>query len=335
MQIHDIFKNTAYGDSFFTDTEIKMLEREVFTKTDSKGKQINYIKCVKRQKGIKLTPEEIVRQLYLIRLINSYGYPLDRIQVEYSVNFGREVKRADIVILAKDLITPYIIVELKKFKHNEGKEQLRSYCNATGAPIGVWTNGQKALYYNRIDPNYFNAISDIPKISQKLSDILNERYTFVWLEENDIIKKDKVSLRERVKEIEDEVLANAGVDAFEEIFKMLFAKLYDESICANDPNEYLQFRNSGTADEVSERLEGIFKKAKKKWKGVFSNDSEFALIPSHLAICASYLQDVKLFNNNLDVIDDAFEYLMSKSQKGEKGQYFIWEINCLYNRTLN
>lgn len=26
--------------------------------------------------------------------------------------------------------------------------------------------------------------------------------------------------------------------------------------------------------------------------------------------------------NNLDVVDDAFEYLMSKAQKGEKGQYF-------------
>ena len=23
-----------------------------------------------------------------------------------------------------------------------GKEQLKSYCNATGAPIGVWTNGE-------------------------------------------------------------------------------------------------------------------------------------------------------------------------------------------------
>lgn len=34
------------------------------------------------------------------------------------------------------------------------------------------------------------------------------------------------------------------------------------------------------------------------------------------------MQGVKLFNSNFDVIDDAFEYLMSKSQKGEKGQFF-------------
>ena len=31
---------------------------------------------------------------------------------------------------------------------------------------------------------------------------------------------------------------------------------------------------------------------------------------------------VKLFNSNLDVVDDAFEYLMGKAQKGEKGQFF-------------
>jgi type I restriction enzyme M protein len=34
------------------------------------------------------------------------------------------------------------------------------------------------------------------------------------------------------------------------------------------------------------------------------------------------LQNVKLFNSNLDVVDEAFEYLINKSSKGEKGQYF-------------
>jgi type I restriction enzyme M protein len=34
------------------------------------------------------------------------------------------------------------------------------------------------------------------------------------------------------------------------------------------------------------------------------------------------LEGVKLFNSNLDVVDEAFEYLINKSSKGEKGQYF-------------
>ena len=34
------------------------------------------------------------------------------------------------------------------------------------------------------------------------------------------------------------------------------------------------------------------------------------------------MQDVKLFNSNLMIVDEAFEYLVQKSAKGEKGQYF-------------
>ena len=44
-------------------------------------------------------------------------------ELEYSVSFGREKKRADIVIFDKIATTsPYIIVELKKPKLKDGKE---------------------------------------------------------------------------------------------------------------------------------------------------------------------------------------------------------------------
>ena len=220
-------------------------------------------------------------------------------------------------------LVPYIIVELKKPKLTDGKEQLKSYCNATSAPIGVWTNGEQVSCYNRKDPNFFEMISDIPKASQKLSDILNEKYTYDDLRSRDKISKEKRSLRNLIKEMEDEVLASAGVDSFEEIFKLIFAKLYDELICANDKTVFLQFRNSGDTDfELKEKIQKLFDDAKKKWEGVFPEESKILLSPSHLAVCVSTLQDIKLFNNNLDVVDDAFEYLMSKAQKGEKGQYF-------------
>ena len=123
--------------------------------------------------------------------------------------------------------------------------------------------------------------------------------------------------------MEDEVLASAGVDSFEEIFKLIFTKLYDELICANNSNKYLEFRNSGETDhELKEKIQALFDKAKNKWEGIFLPETKLLLSPSHLSVCISTLQDIKLFNNNLDVVDDAFEYLMSKAQKGEKGQYF-------------
>ena len=323
MKLNDIFKNTSYDDTLFSEDSITTIESAIFMK-QVKGVETPYIKCLVREKEIKLTPEEAVRQLYIYKLIHEYGYPTDRIQLETPIHFGREVKRADITIMDKDRPTvPYIIVELKKPKLTEGKEHLKSDCNATGAPIGVWTNGEQVSCYNRKDPNFFEMISDIPKAAQKLSDILSERYTYDDLRSRDKISKEKRSLRNLIKEMEDEVLASAGVDSFEEIFKLIFAKLYDELICANDKTAYLQFRNSGDTDfELKEKIQGLFDDAKKKWEGVFPEESKILLSPSHLAVCVSTLQDIKLFNNNLDVVDDAFEYLMSKAQKGEKGQYF-------------
>ncbi len=323
MRLNDIFKNTSYDDTLFSKEAIAAVESAIFMKS-VKDVETPYIRCLVREKEIKLTPEEAVRQLYIYKLIHEYGYPTDRIRLETPIHFGREIKRADITIMDKDRPTvPYIIVELKKPKLTEGKEQLKSYCNATGAPIGVWTNGEQVSCYNRKDPNFFEMISDIPKAIQKLSDILSERYTYDDLRARDKISKEKRSLRNLIKEMEDEVLASAGVDSFEEIFKLIFAKLYDELICANDKTAYLQFRNSGDTDfELKEKIQGLFDDAKKKWEGVFPEESKILLSPSHLAVCVSTLQDIKLFNNNLDVVDDAFEYLMSKAQKGEKGQYF-------------
>ena len=323
MELNELFKNTSYDDTLFSKNAITAIESAIFVKS-VKNIEIPHIRCIVREKEIKLTPEEAVRQLYIYKLINEYHYPISRIHLEISIHFGREVKRADIAVMDKNHPTvPYIIVELKKPKLTDGKEQLKSYCNATGAPIGVWTNGEQISCYHRKDPNFFEMISDIPKATQKLSDILTERYTYDDLKTHDKISKEKRSLKSLIKEMEDEVLASAGVDSFEEIFKLIFTKLYDELICANDKTAYLQFRNNGDTDfELKEKIQSLFDDAKKKWEGVFSEESKILLSPSHLAVCVSTLQDIKLFNNNLDVIDDAFEYLMSKSQKGEKGQYF-------------
>lgn len=347
-----ILKDSNYSLSLFAESEVKDLESKI---TSKDGK--SYINCIIRNKEILLKPEEIIRQLYTAKLIDKYGYPKNRIKFEHPVSFGREVKSADIVIFDKDRPTvEYIIVEVKKPKLKEGKEQLRSYCNATGAPIGVWTNGGQISHYNRKDPNIFADITDIPKVGQTLEDILKERFT--W---RDLIVKDKIpnegkSLKTIITEMEDEVLANAGVDVFEEVFKLIFTKLHDEMKSREDKSvtswiikselkddetrdfeklkavlknvdttnfRVLEFRNTGQSEgELKNKIQKLFDEAKKKWTGVFPEESKIDLSPSHLSICISSLQDVKLLNSNLQVIDEAFEYLVSKSSKGEKGQYF-------------
>ena len=350
--ILNIIKDSNYGFSLFDQKLVDELERKINIKDDKP-----YVVCVIRDKEIVLKPEEIVRQLYAMKLLEEYGYPKQRIKFEHAIHFGREVKSADIVIFDKDRPTvEYIIVEIKKPKLQDGKNQLRSYTNATGAPIAVWTNGGQISHYNRKDPNYFEDITDIPKADQTLEDILKERFTL-----KDLIIKDKIpnegkSLKTIIQEMEDEVLANAGVDVFEEVFKLIFTKLYDElqskkdkmrleiyledKLSKEERGDYekvkeilaklddgnfrvLEFRNTGQSEsELKKKIQKLFDEAKAKWPGVFEQGSQIQLSPSHLSIIISYFQNIKLFNSNLQIIDEAFEYLINKSSKGEKGQYF-------------
>lgn len=355
--LRDILRDSDYGLSLFSDDEINLLRQQIITK-GSNGQSRHYIKCAVRNREIVLKPEEVVRQLYLNRLLNRYGYERRRIGVEHAVHFGRQKKRADIVIFDQERPTvEYIIVELKKPKLLDGKSQLRSYCNATGAPMGIWTNGQEISYYHRKDPNYFEAITDIPNSHQTLADILNERFTLRDLIVKDTITNDRKSLKQIILDMEDEVLANAGVDVFEEVFKLIFTKLYDELqsrddkkyldrilsrqlpqaddradfekvkevLAAEDDGDFrvLQFRNSGQSDgQLYNKIQALFDEAKGKWGEVFSKDSRIELTPSHLSVCIASLQNAKLFNSNLQVIDEAFEYLVNKSAKGAKGQFF-------------
>ncbi|HCY41182.1 MAG TPA: SAM-dependent methyltransferase [Prolixibacteraceae bacterium] len=324
MTLAEILRDSNYKITQFGLIQIQEFEKRIITRTDKNNKPVPYVTCLVRKKEIKLTPEEAVRQLFLGVLINDYGYPVDRMELEYAVSFGREKKRADIVIFDKQqTTTPYIMVELKKPKLKDGKEQLKSYCNATGAPIGVWSNGESISFYHRKDPNYFEDIPGIPKATEKLSDILSERWTIKELIEKDKLVTERKSLKDLILEMEDEVLANAGVDVFEELFKLIFTKLFDEMESGRNVTRYLEFRNYGdTETELKDKIQNLFNKAKMKWEGVFSTDSKIELTASHLSVCVSSLQDVKLFNSNLDVVDEAFEYLINKSSKGEKGQYF-------------
>jgi len=314
MKLADILKDSSYKLSQFTPTEIEQLEQAITLKKTKNG-EAPYTICLVRKKEIKLTPEEAIRQLYLRVLSDRLHYPLSRIQVEYGVNFGREVKRADIAVMDKDrLNTVYILVEVKSPKWKDAKAQLRSYCNATGSPMAVWTNGDQISYYQRKDPNYFEDISDIPNSNQTLADILQIKFTLDDLIANDKLVKRNKSLKTLIEEMEDEVLANAGVDVFEELFKLIFAKLYDEWYSGQGnrrSTRSLEFRNTGqTESALKTKIQDLFDKAKKKWPGVFSEDAKISLTPSHLSVCVSSLENVKLFNSNLDVIDEAFEYLI-------------------------
>ena len=327
-------QHPRHACGLFSDAQEAALDSRVFER-ELRARLVPHVTCLIRNKPVRLTPAERTRQLWLARLIHEYGYSVPRIGVEYPVTFGRDTsKRADIVVFDADRPTvPYIIIEVKRSMLRAGKEQLRSYAHATGAPLALWSNGVLTEVWHRKNPNYFVSIHSLPRADQTIEDIVDQPWTINTLDEK-ALERDRAgdkarSLRDLIVDMENEVLANAGVDVFEEVFKLIFTKLNDELANYRGQSPFLRFRNSNTAAQLTSTIQNLFDLAKRQWPGVFLDDERIRLSPDHLQVCVGALEDWKLFNSNLDVIDDAFEYLVNKSAKGEKGQYFTprWVID--------
>ena len=189
------------------------------------------------------------------------------------------------------------------------------------------------------------------------TDVLAEKWNIIWLEKNDLLKEGKTTLKDIILTLEELVLGNAGVDAFEEIFKLIYAKLYDEWKAINDRN-YDRARNDFPEDlkkafeepgyirtleddhplrnlyqleffvgdrnpeDVKRAISNLLDDVKREWSGVFEPTSEIKLRDTHLRVCVSFLEKIKLFNSNLQIIDEAFEYLVPQVSKKREGQFF-------------
>lgn len=276
-----------YGLSLFTEEEKEAIEKLI---KEGGGKL--WIRCQIKDKYKVAKPEEIVRQLWIYRLLNEYNYPKDRIDVERVVKFGsRDSGLADIVVLQKDSQNPYIIFEVKRPQRTAGLEQLKSYCNAEGASIGVWSNGNEMIRLHREEPNIFVEIPRIPKAGETLKDILTERWTIEWLEKHDELRQGKTTLKKILLDLEELVLGNAGVDPFEEIFKLIYAKLYDEWMGINNPNYKLNFFvGDRTSEEIKIAISNLLEGAKRQWPEVFEPTDKIELRSDHLKVCVSFLE---------------------------------------------
>lgn len=65
-----------------------------------------------RKKWLALTPEELVRQLFVVYLIRKLEYPASRIAVEKQIRMDRTLKRFDLVVYSSAL-APFLLIECK------------------------------------------------------------------------------------------------------------------------------------------------------------------------------------------------------------------------------
>jgi type I restriction enzyme M protein len=292
-------------------------EPDRYSIKDLKSGKTRFVYDAKKDKG---RPEEIVRQLWLHKLHTHYGYPWDRLETEKDIHFGREVhsKAVDIVVFKSDKITPYILVEVKAPSESKGIDQLKSYLNADGSEIGVWSNGIKRVILYRPYPKEFDdTLPDLPHAGKTIDDLLEEKKTYY---DYTTTKED---LKAVIESMEELVLANAGVDVFTEVFKLVYAKLYDEQEAKiNRADHEVFFRKHRDPAKTYATINELFKKSIKKWPGTFYEQENISLSPEHLSIVVGELERTRLFGSDLSIVDEAFEYLIPEVAKGKKGQYF-------------
>ena len=289
---------------------------------------IDWTFCPIRKKAVKITghPEEIVRQQVLYELHDIYGYPWECIDVEVSVTVGssESKKRADIVVYSDSYLNyPRIFIEVKKPERHDGLEQLKVYMNATGCRLGMWCNGtDPRVNLLRIEPTalsekiLWREIRNIPAKNENLEDV-----------DNPITRSDLHPVADFLsilRDCEDFIKAHEGNDAFNEIFKLVVAKLFDERRTLKNDSSVARFRIGAleAPSKAQYRIVDLFRDATELWSGIFTTGESILLGEDSLAYCVSALQRIYLLKSDADILGSAFEIMINPSMKGDKGQYF-------------
>jgi len=291
------------------------------------GKVVDYISGIE----VKATPEEIdATQVFSRLLVEDYGYPKDNIQtrpqfrVKARPSDTKKEYPVDIAIFPdsrKNEDDVYIIVECKKKMRKDGQTQLQDYLRFSKAFLGVWFNGEERLFIRKVEEAgrvRFEEIPNIPKFGQRLEDIGKFKRKDLRATHN--LKSTFKAIRNHlaantVGATRDEVLA-------QQLINLIFCKIYDERF--TEPNDMVEFRAgiSEDAKEVKDRIFGLFKKVKRKYKEVLDDTDSIILDDNSILYVVGELQNYCIIEAERDAIADAFETFIGHALKGGQGQFF-------------
>lgn len=122
-----------------------------------------FIFCCVRKKWLVLTPEEWVRQNFILSLTGYFKYPASLIAVEKRIKFHEVNKRFDIVVYNQQT-TPFMLVECKEMNvplQETTFYQALLYNTTLQAPYFLITNGTSCMGFKKIE-NSFRQIFEMP-----------------------------------------------------------------------------------------------------------------------------------------------------------------------------
>lgn len=119
--------------------------------------------------------------------------------------------------------------------------------------------------------------------------------------------------------------------AFQEMTKVLFAKLWDEKHETGSrvrfgitAGEFLLEKN-GVHSDFFQRLSTLFQEAAAAHPTLFNEHEPIRIQRTSLAVVANALQPFSLSRTNPDVVGVAFQRLVAAAQRGDRGEYFTPE----------
>ena len=116
---------------------------------------VEKIFCVSRKKWVVLTPEEWVRQNFMLYLSEILNYPLSLMAVEKQIKIGELTKRFDIVVF-KDSV-PFILIECKEMSVTLTKSVLQQALNyniGVQSRFIVVTNGNQSYAFENSERDF-------------------------------------------------------------------------------------------------------------------------------------------------------------------------------------
>ncbi len=296
-----------------------------------------------KDKWLIASPEERVRQNYIIRLINNYGYTAEQMEQEVLVsNTGSRGKggaRADIIVyksIADKLKrrNAQIIVECKADNISIQRDdyfQGANYAAMSGADFFVTTNIKETKIFKVIKgeiPKTLDEIIDIPDVKtlddeKKVQELLTKTKEFTKDEFSKLLFKCHNIIRNN-----DKLSPEA---AFDEISKILFIKIRYER--TNEGSQLFSKKQFEKDKEAYDRHKSknslpfykqLFENVKEDYEDddLFTADETIRIRENSFEAIVEELQKYNLSTTSDDIKGIAFEKFLGRTFRGELGQFF-------------
>lgn len=290
----------------------------------------------------KITPEEKVKQENIIPFLRDVlGYKL--MDFEVPVRFGRMTKYADIVIfiIENHRKIPYIVVECKapEMIKNDDWLQAESYAQRLGSPYFIVTDGARNNWY------WYQTGSRQGESIIIKSELVPHGQ--VQKEGESLIKfEDLNSLSRVIHQCHDIIRNEEGRDpaeSFDEMSKLLFAKMKDERDIKDKKKRNREFKIKSDAHEgkrdttgsVADRVRTLFDNAKKEYPKIYSEiesktskrivtiNLKDKTIYQIVGILEPYtLLETGTDKHGVDIKGAMYEIFLRGTFRGQLGQFF-------------